>query len=194
MSRLYWILAFVALCAVLIAAARLLGAKTELEVQREQIEVAWTKVAHDLDRRAEVLPRLLALVNDEGQRPDLRRPSATLGRSLEIAREAPDRVKRIEANRKVEIALHDFQAAVLADPQLARNPDIQRLLEEILAVENRIHQDRTEYNEAVQRFNTRLALFPSNVAATAFGIRRHDFYVTTDLVPSSDTRIGKARN
>lgn len=194
MSRLHWILALIVLFAILAAAARLVGAKTELEVQREQIEVAWTKVAQDLDRRAEVLPRLLDLVDENGAHPALLAPSVRLGKSLAIARKAPDRVKRIEANREVEIALQGVQSALMADAELAHDPDVQRLLEEILAVENRIHQDRTEYNEAVHRFNTRLALFPSNVAASAFGIRRHDFYVTTDLGSLPETNVGKAKN
>ncbi len=194
MSRFQWILALIILLAILVSAARLFGAKTELEIQREQIEIAWTKVEQDLDRRAEVLPRLLELVDRNGPRPALLNPSLDLGKSLSVARKAPDRVKRIEANRNVELALHDLQTAVMDDPKLRRDSDVQRLLEEILAVENRIHQDRTEYNEAVHRFNTRLSLFPSNVAATAFGIRRHDFYVTTDLGPAPEPRPTKVPN
>lgn len=188
MSRLQWILVLATLLAVFVLAARLFGARTELEIQREQIEISWTKVEQALDRRAEVLPRLLEQIqqSDTGARSELADPSRHLAKSLALARRAPDRAERIEANRKVEHALQQLQGAVMADPRLRRDSDLQRLFEEILAVENRIHQDRTEYNEAVHRFNTRLALFPSNLAANVFGIRRHDFYVTTNLSPAAE--------
>lgn len=87
----------------------------------------------------------------------------------------------VEANAQLERSLQDFRVAAAAEPAVRRDADLQRLLEEILAIENRIHQDRTEYNEAVQRYNVRLALFPANLAANLFRIRRHELYLPTEL-------------
>lgn len=37
--------------------------------------------------------------------------------------------------------------------------------------------DRTEYNDAIEKYNTDLELFPKNMVAAIFGFKRDDLYV-----------------
>jgi len=39
---------------------------------------------------------------------------------------------------------------------------------------------RRRYNEAVQRYNTDIELFPKNIAASMFGFQRENAYFTAD--------------
>lgn len=189
MTRFRWILLFAILFAILVLAAQLMGAKTELDIQREQIEVSWVKVEQDLERRAEALERLVALL----QLPHPARRNTKLdGKvrklvlALQESRAASTRSARIETNGEVERAFQAIRATIATDAQARSDDELQRMLEEVVAVENRIHRDRTEYNEAVQRFNVQLVLFPANVAAKVFGISRHDFYVPTELLATTE--------
>ncbi|MCW5963147.1 MAG: LemA family protein [Bryobacterales bacterium] len=184
MSRFRWIVVFALVVAAFFMAAQLFGSRTELEIQRGHIEVAWLKVEQDLDRRAATLPRLVTLLMDPRRQQTLAPLAAhqsTLSRALTTAAEARSVTALVEANAHLERSLQDFRDAAVAEPEVRRDADLQRLLEEILAIENRIHQDRTEYNEAVQRYNVRLALFPANLAANVFRLRRHELYLPTEL-------------
>lgn len=190
-SGLRRILLLLVVLASALAAMHLYDARTRLSIQKEQIEVAWVKVEQDLDRRADVLNRLVHLMRlphatRRSQKID--KQVTRLADRLAEAKEATTRPLRIESSRNIEEALLPLRARL--DSRLRDHPDdeLQRLLEEILAIENRIHRDRTEYNETVQRYNVELVLFPSNIAARVFGIERHDFYLPTDLLSTAQGR------
>jgi LemA protein len=55
-----------------------------------------------------------------------------------------------------------------------------RLQDELAGTENRIAVERRKYNEAVQKYNTAIELFPKNIAASLFGFQRNDAYFQTE--------------
>ena len=61
-------------------------------------------------------------------------------------------------------------------PNLKANEKFLRLQDELAGTENRIAVERRKYNEAVQRYNTDIELFPKNIAASLFGFHRNDAY------------------
>ena len=65
-------------------------------------------------------------------------------------------------------------------PQLKSNENFLRLQDELAGTENSIAVSRRRYNEAVQRYNTNIDLFPNNIAASLFGFQRNDAYFKTD--------------
>ncbi|HSW50103.1 MAG TPA: LemA family protein, partial [Bryobacteraceae bacterium] len=52
--------------------------------------------------------------------------------------------------------------------------------DELAGTENRIAVERRRYNEGVQRYNTSIGLFPSNLVASMFGFGRNDAYFKTE--------------
>ena len=54
-------------------------------------------------------------------------------------------------------------------PQLRANENFLRLQDELAGTENRIAVERRKYNEAVQKYNTQIELFPNNMVASLFG-------------------------
>ena len=58
--------------------------------------------------------------------------------------------------------------------------NFMRLQDELAGTENRIAVERRKYNEAVQKYNTSIELFPNNIAASLFGFQRNDAYFKTD--------------
>lgn len=184
MSRFRWILAFSAMLAALFLAVHLFGAKTDLEMQRSQIEVSWLKVEQGLERRAATVARLVDLLEARERRPALgpwAKQVSKMTEGLRQLHEAETVAKKVEAHSRLERTIQVFRESA-SGVLLARNDkDLQRVLDESLAIENRIHQDRTEYNEAVLRYNVQLAMFPGNLAGRVFRLHRHDLYLPTEL-------------
>jgi LemA protein len=65
-------------------------------------------------------------------------------------------------------------------PNLKANENFIRLQDELSGTENRIAVERRKYNEIVQKYNTDIALFPDNIAASMFGFHREDAYFKAD--------------
>ncbi|MDZ7637556.1 MAG: LemA family protein [Bryobacterales bacterium] len=188
-SRRLWLLALLALALFILGARELLAARAELVVRRTQIDATWAELEEEILHRTGVASELLELVEREypGTPPkDLRVASNSLAGSLGEARVAKKRAAMVEANLSVERAMRRF-AGQLRTALGSRwsgegaQTGLRRVQEAMLASEHRLALRRTAYNEAVQRFNTRLALFPANFAGRLFGMRRYPLYLPTDL-------------
>jgi LemA protein len=69
-------------------------------------------------------------------------------------------------------------------PNLKANENFRQLQFELEGTENRILQSRRRYNEAVQKYNTELSLFPANIVASMSGYQREDACFKTDPAPA----------
>jgi LemA protein len=93
--------------------------------------------------------------------------------------------ERIQANSQLDSALGRLLVMVENYPNLKSNENFLRLQDELAGTENRIAVERRKYNEAVQKYNTSIDLFPNNIAASLFGFQRNDAYFKTE--PSART-------
>jgi LemA protein len=88
--------------------------------------------------------------------------------------------EKIAANQGLDTAIGRLLMVVENYPQLRSNENFLRLQDELAGSENRIAVERRKYNEAVQRYNTTLALFPNNLFAGFLGFQRIDDYFRTE--------------
>jgi LemA protein len=88
--------------------------------------------------------------------------------------------EKIAANSQVESALSRLLVVVENYPNIKSNESFQNLQVELEQAENRISVERRKYNEVVQKYNTDIALFPKNIAASMFGFSREDAYFKAD--------------
>ena len=54
--------------------------------------------------------------------------------------------------------------------------NLAQLQDELAGTENRISIERTRYDDAIQAYNTYIALFPNNIIAGMSGFKRNDAY------------------
>ncbi|HET6454943.1 MAG TPA: LemA family protein, partial [Armatimonadota bacterium] len=85
----------------------------------------------------------------------------------------------MQANSALDGALGRLLLIVENYPNIKSNENFLRLQDELAGTENRIAVERRRYNESVQRYNTSIALFPNNLAASLFGFGRNDDYFQT---------------
>jgi LemA protein len=176
--RVALIIVGVLLLIAFLAGGKLIGIRNELVVQREAINAAWAQVDVALQRRADLIPNLVETVKGFAKQEQAVIDSVTKARAALLGARTPQ--ERIQANSALDSALGRLLVVVENYPQIKSNENFMRLQDELAGTENRIAVERRKYNEAVQRYNTTIELFPNNIAAALFGFSRNDAYFKTD--------------
>jgi LemA protein len=162
----------------LVAGGKLMGIRNELVTQREAIKGAWASVDVALQRRADLIPNLVETVKGFAkQEKGIMEALANARAGLMSARTPQE---KISANNELSGALGRLLVIVENYPNLKSDQNFLRLQDELAGTENRIAVERRKYNEAVQKYNTSIELFPNNIAAALFGFQRNDAYFNVE--------------
>jgi LemA protein len=146
----------------------------DLARQREAVERAWSEVEITLQRRADLIPNLVDAVKAFAkQEKDIFENVANARAALAGARTPSE---KIEASQRLDGALGRLLMVVENYPALKSNENFLRLQDELAGSENRVAVARRTYNDALQKYNTSIALFPRNLTAAVFGFKRNDTY------------------
>jgi LemA protein len=162
----------------LLFGGKLVGVRNDLVTQREAIRGQWAQVDVALNRRADLIPNLVETVKGFAKHEQAAIQAVANARAALIGARSPE--EKIEANTRLDSALGRLLVVVENYPQLKANENFLRLQDELAGTENRIAVERRKYNEAVQKYNTSIELFPNNIAASLFGFERNDAYFKTE--------------
>jgi len=157
---------------------KIVGTRNDLVVQQEAVTAAWSQVDVVLQRRADLIPNLVSTVQGFAKQEKDVFTAIANARSALIGAKNP--TEKIAANGQLDGALSRLLVITENYPQLKSNENFLRLQDELSGTENRIAVERRKYNESVQKYNTNIALFPNNIAASLFGFSRNDAYFKTD--------------
>jgi LemA protein len=176
--RVLWIVLIVLVVLAVIFGAQFVGVRNQLVTNREAINASWSQVDVALQRRADLIPNLVQTVKGFAAQEKAVIDSVTSARAALMGARTPE--ERIAANQRLDSALSRLLLVVENYPQLRSSENFLRLQDELAGTENRIAVERRKYNEAVQRYNTHLELFPNNLVAVLSGFTRNDAYFKTD--------------
>ncbi len=173
MKALIIVLIVVALLGLFLG-GKYVSVRNELVTLRNAIEGQWSQVDVALQRRADLIPNLVETVKGFAKQEKSVMDSVTSARAALLGARTPQ--ERIAANNQLDGALGRLLLVVENYPQLRSNENFLRLQDELAGTENRIAVERRKYNEAVQRYNTQIELFPNNIVASLSGFARDDAY------------------
>jgi len=139
----------------------------------ENAKARWADVQNDYQRRADLIPNLVATVKAAGaQEKDIltevtqARASATQVKVSGDELTDPAKVAAYErAQNAVTMNLQRLQEAY---PELKSQGNYTTLMSQLEGTENRITIARRDYNQAVQEYNTTIRTFPAAVGARIF--------------------------
>jgi LemA protein len=150
-----------------------------LQSTDEQIKSAWSEVLNQYQRRADLVPNLVATVQGFANQEKEVLTRVTEARARVGAIQAtPELVENPEAFAKFQAAQGELSGAlsrllVVAEnyPQLKSDANFRDLQAQLEGTENRIAVARNRYIKAVQDYNVTVRSFPSNLTAMAFGFK-----------------------
>src|SRR3954447_1396782 len=152
--------------------------KNTLVSKNEGVKSAWSQVDVVLQRRADLIPNLVATVKGYAAQEQAVFGEIARARSALLSAGTPQ--QKIAANGQLDGALGRLLALVENYPQLKSNENFLRLQDELAGTENRIAVERRRYNETVQDYNTYISLFPNSLIAVMAGFACNDAYFKTD--------------
>ncbi len=164
--------------AVFLVGGKFIGVRNDLAVKRETVNADWAQIDADLQRRADLIPNLVATVKAYAKEETTVVDEISKARSGLLNAGTPE--EKIAANNKVDSALGRLLVIVENYPNLKANQNFQSLQFQLEGTENRILQSRRVYNKAVQDYNTELQLFPQNIVASISGFQPNNAYFKTD--------------
>jgi len=173
MKILLAVVGFLALMALIIGGAYV-SSRNEMVRKNEAIKQAWAQVDVVLQRRADLIPNLVATVKGYAQQEVKVFGDVANARAALLSARTP--ADKIAANGQLDGALGRLLAIVENYPNLKSNQNFLALQDELAGTENRIAVERRRYNEAIQDYNTYIGLFPNNIFAGWAGFQRNNDY------------------
>jgi LemA protein len=168
----------VLLLASLLFAGKFVTIRNDLYTQKEAINAAWAQVDVALQRRADLIPNLVETVKGYAKQEKEVIQSVANARAALLGARSPE--EKIQANTRLDGALGRLLLVVENYPNLKSNENFLRLQDELAGTENRIAVERRKYNEAVQKYNTQIGLFPNNIVASLSGFAYNNAYFKTE--------------
>jgi LemA protein len=162
---------------LVIAGSKYIGIRKGLVGERETIDTAWAQVDAALGHRASLVPELTEAFGNVAPNP-----TGTI-KALNDARSALDAAhqprQKIQANAELDNAFARALLAAESFPKLDGSKKFGDIQDTLKEAENRIAVERRKYNEAVEHYNARTAMFPDNVVASLSGFHQIGAYIPT---------------
>jgi LemA protein len=169
-----WIVVIVLALIALLAFGPYVGVRNSLVTKNEAVKAAWSQVDIVLQRRADLIPNLVATVKGYAQQEQTVFGDIAKARSALLSAGTPQ--QKIAANQQLDGALGRLLVVVENYPQLKSNENFLRLQDELAGTENRIAVERKRYNDTLLDYNTYVKSFPNNVYAGWAGFKPNDAY------------------
>jgi len=164
----------------------------------EQTQAAWSEVLNQYQRRADLVPNLVATVQGEAnfEQETLVRVVEARARatSFQITPEVlndPQALQRFQAMQgELSRALSRLLVVAERYPNLKTNQGFSDLRVQLEGTENRLAVARNRYIDAVREYNVLARSFPTNLTAGLFGYEpKPNFTVTHEAVLSEPPRV-----
>ncbi|MBD3203677.1 LemA family protein [Candidatus Woesearchaeota archaeon] len=159
---------------ILILALWIGGTYNSLVGLEENVNNAWGKVESAYQRRADLIPNLVATVKAYSDYEGEVLTDITQARASINNADTPEELA--QADQQLNSALSRLLVVVENYPNLKANENYMDLQVQLEGTENRIKVERDLYNEAVRAYNTKIRRVPTNMIAGMLGFSQKEYF------------------
>lgn len=148
----------------------------------EGVESAWAQVENAYQRRADLIPNLVATVQGAAdfERETLESVVRARAEATQVRFDGPPSPEQLEqfqaAQGELSSALSRLLVTVERYPELGATEAFRDLQAQLEGTENRISVERRRFNEAAQALNSAVRRFPANLVAGIFGFDSRAYF------------------
>jgi LemA protein len=150
-----------------------------LQSQDEQVTAAWSEVVNQYQRRVDLVPNLVKVVQQYAKQEqqvftqvaEARSRAGGITITPEVLNDPQAMERYAEAQGQLGGALSRLMAVSERYPDLKSDALFQDLQAQLEGTENRIAVARNRYIQEVQGYNTTVRQFPTNITAKVFGMQ-----------------------
>src|ERR1019366_939534 len=167
---------------IILAMSMLVGAcgYNTIQSMDERAAAAQKQISVQLQRRADLVPNLVNTVKGfAAQEAEVFETVAKARAGLAGAVSGGNVTEMANANQQLTGALTRLLAISENYPNLKSDQTFLRLQDELTGTENRIAVARTDYNQAVQDYNSYIRTFPQVLTAKVVGAKPQDYFDVT---------------
>ena len=177
------IAAVVVVVIVLAVGGWLVGVRNSFVDKEETVESAWSQVENVYQRRADLVPNLVATVKGyaEHEQSTLEGVMNARAKATQItvdpANLDAESIKQYqEAQGELGAALNRLIAVSENYPDLKANENFLTLQAQLEGTENRIANERKKFNDVARDYNATIRKFPGNIVASMFGFDKKPYF------------------
>ena len=178
-----WIIIIVIVLVLFFTGSWFVGKYNTMVINNEVVNEKWAQVENVYQRRADLIPNLVATVKGYASHEQ-----ETLQGVVEARAKATSTT--IDAGNMDAAALQKFQAAqsglssalsrlmvvVEKYPDLKANQNFLDLQAQLEGTENRIAVERKRFNEAARNYNLSIKVFPNSMLAGMYGFEKRSYF------------------
>lgn len=175
------LLAVVAAVVILVAGA--IGQYNKLVVMDEQVNAQWANVENQYQRRADLIPNLVATVKGYASHEKTTLEGVISARSratqvtIDPSNITPEKLQEFQAAQgELSSALGRLLMITENYPDLKANQNFRDLQVQLEGTENRIANERTQFNNLANGFNAVIRKFPANILAGMLGFDKKAYF------------------
>ena len=149
----------------------------------ENVESKWGNVQNAYQRRADLIPNLVATVKGYAEHEKSTLEEVTNARTkatqmtVNVEDLTPEKLREFQKTQgELSTALGRLIAITENYPDLKANQNFLELQAQLEGTENRINVERKNFNEAAQAYNTKIRRFPTSILASIFGFDKKPYF------------------
>lgn len=175
-----WIVVLAALAIIILWGV---GVYNGLVSAEEQVESAWAQVENQYQRRADLVPNLVATVKGYAAHEQETLEGVIEARAkatqitIDPTNATADQLAAFQAAQgELSQALGRLLAVAENYPDLKANENFRDLQQQLEGTENRIAVARQLFNDEARNFNTKVRRFPNNIIASMCGFEKKPYF------------------
>lgn len=151
----------------------------------EGVGAAWAQVENVYQRRADLIPNLVATVKGYASHESETLENVIAARSratqVTVSDLSEENIGKFnQAQGELSSALDRLLMITENYPDLKANENFRDLQAQLEGTENRIATERMKFNEAARAYNTKVRSFPANIIASMFGFEKKGYFEAQD--------------
>ncbi|MCB5262173.1 MAG: LemA family protein [Candidatus Cloacimonetes bacterium] len=179
------IVLLIILLVIIVIAGWFISRYNKIQKEKISVETAWAQVENVYQSRFDLIPNLVATVQgaanfEKETLTEVTEARSKMGGQVNLPPEAlsdPAAFQQFQANQAgLSSALSRLMVVVEKYPDLKANQNFLQFQAQLEGIENRLRNERMNFNDAAKEYNQLIVIFPNNKIAGMIGAKAFQFF------------------